>query len=144
MTSTSVFNNVLLAIGIGFIAAGTMHVVFGLGADQILGASVSTASHTDPGLDSQNRFYGAAFTLYGVLLLVIRRDVAKYETILRCLLWVFWFAGGVRFVSVALYGWPPYLMGVLFAVELILPPALLFWTSRLANANAARGDPHDD
>ncbi|MFK8021831.1 MAG: DUF4345 domain-containing protein [Pseudomonadales bacterium] len=87
---------------------------------------------TDPGLDSQNRFYGATFTLYGVLLIVISSNLNQYSTILRCLLWVFLGAGAVRFISVSLYGWPPFLISLLFALELLVPIAMLFWFSRFS------------
>lgn len=121
----------LIASGIFIIAAGTTHIVLGLDADVLLGANVSAQSIVDPGLDSQNRFYGAAFTLYGVLLLLISRDLERYYPVLKCLLWVFWFAGFVRFISVVVYGWPPMLIGLLLAAELALPPMLLVWSRRL-------------
>jgi len=119
-------------MGIVIIVAGSMHIALGLQADQMLGAAVSARSISDPGLDSQNRFYGATFTLYGVLLLVISTQLQQYATILRCLLWVFLGAGVVRFISVSLYGWPPLLIGLLFALELIVPVVLLFWFSRFS------------
>lgn len=106
--------------------------MLGLGADLLLGVRVSAETLGSAGLDSQNRFYGAAFMLYGVLLLLIAKDLERYGPILRALLWVFWFAGAARAISVALFGWPPPLVGVLFAVELVVPPLLLVWHARLA------------
>jgi hypothetical protein len=69
-----------------FIVAGALHVALGLGADALLGASISPQSMVDPALDSQNRFYGAAFTLYGVLLLLCATDIGKYQFVLRAVL----------------------------------------------------------
>ncbi len=113
------------------LGAGLMHVGLGLKADVLLGANVSAATLVDPGLDSQNRFYGASFLLYAVLLALVSTNVPKYVVVLQCLLWVFIFAGLVRFISVVLYGWPPLLIGLLFAAELLLPPLMLVWLGRL-------------
>ena len=111
--------------------AGSLHVVFGLNADASLGAEISAQTLIDPSLDSQNRFYGGAFLLYGVLLLVIAANLEKYAFILKCLLWVFLVAGLARFISVALYGWPAPLVTVLFIAELVFPPVLLVWLAKL-------------
>lgn len=122
----------ILRLAAAFIVfAGSLHIIFGLKGDLALGAGVSADTLIDPGLDSQNRFYGGIFLLYGVLLVLITSNLRKYETVLKCLLWVFLFAGSVRFISVALYGWPPMLIGLLFAAELVLPPILLIWLSLL-------------
>ena len=130
---------VLRAAGVFILGAGAMHVCLGLQADALLGAGVSTHSLSDPGLDSQNRFYGATFVLYGVLLFLVTRDLERYAPVLRSLLWVFWFAGLVRFISVVLFGWPPVLILALFVVELTLPPLMLLWQSRLTSHSQAAG-----
>ncbi|MEM8501252.1 MAG: DUF4345 domain-containing protein [Pseudomonadota bacterium] len=132
MNATPVFIIVLRVMGVGIIAAGSMHIVFGLGADQMLGAIVSSQSLTDPVLDSQNRFYGAAFILYGVLLFVISQNLNQYSRILSCLLWVFLGAGLVRIISVILFGWPPPFVISLLVIELALPALLLVWFSRIS------------
>ena len=51
-----------------FLFVGGLHLILGLGADAMLGAQVPPDAMRDPALNSQNRFYGIAFTLYGVLL----------------------------------------------------------------------------
>ena len=136
MKNASAFAFILKAMGVGFIVAGAMHIVFGLGADQMIGASVSAQSMTDPGLDSQNRFYGAAFTLYGVLFFVTSTNIPRYVTILRCVLWVFLGAGLVRFISIALYGWPPPIISGLLVAELVIPPVLLLWLSQVRSTDS--------
>jgi hypothetical protein len=45
-----------------FVLVGVLHRVLGLGADALLGANVPDPVISDPALDSQNRFYGVAFT----------------------------------------------------------------------------------
>lgn len=119
-----------------FILVGALHLLFGVGADVLLGAKLSAEAISDPALDSQNRFYGVAFTLYGVLLLVCASNIPKYATVLRCVFWVFFAAGVARFVSMAIYGVPPVLVLILLASELVLPPILYLWLGRvLSEAN---------
>ena len=108
-----------------------LHVILGLGADALLGAHVPAAAMADPGLDSQNRFYGVAFALYGVLLLVCSGDVRKYATVLRAILWVVFAGGLARLISVAVYGPLPPAIVALFVSEVGPPPLLLWWLSRL-------------
>jgi len=80
----------ILRISAAFILfAGSFHIALEINADFALGAGVSPETLIDPGLDSQSRFYGGAFLLCGVLLILIASDLKKYTTVLRCLLWVF-------------------------------------------------------
>jgi hypothetical protein len=113
-----------------FLCVGGLHLWLGLQADVLLGARLPVEVVSDPALDSQNRFYGVAFSLYGVLLLICAANLAKYQTILRAVLWVFFAAGLARLVSVAIYGLPPLPVSVLLGSELLLPPAILFWLHR--------------
>ena len=113
-----------------FFIVGALHLVLGLGADALLGAKVSTEAMTDPALDSQNRFYAVAFTLYGVLLFLCSTDIPKYAPVLRCVLWVFFAAGLARFVSIALHGSPPPMIWLLLVGEVLPPPLLAWWLSR--------------
>jgi hypothetical protein len=113
-----------------FFIVGALHLVLGLGADALLGAKVSAEAMTDPALDSQNRFYAVAFTLYGVLLFLCSTDIPRYATVLRCALWVFFAAGLARFVSIALHGSPPPLIWLLLVGEVLPPPLLAWWLSR--------------
>ena len=60
-----------------FWIVGAVHLILGRGADVVLGAKIPTEVLADPALDSQNRFYGVAFTLYGTLLFICASDLAK-------------------------------------------------------------------
>jgi hypothetical protein len=62
-----------------FILVGALHLVFGVGADVLLGAKVPAVVVSDPVLDSQNRFYGVSFALYGVLLFLCATNLPKYR-----------------------------------------------------------------
>ena len=113
-----------------FVGVGLLHLILGVRADVFLGASLPEAALTDPVLDSQNRFYGVAFSAYGFLIWVCAGDLVKYRTVLQILLGLFFAAGCARVVSIAIYGLPSYLVLVLLASELILPPILAWWHKR--------------
>lgn len=120
-----------------FFCVGALHLLLGVGAEVLLGAELPVEALADPALDSQNRFYGVAFTLYGVLLFLCATDLSKYATVFRCLIWVFFAAGVARLVSIATHGVPPPLVLGLLASELIAPPLLAWWLSRVERAPIA-------
>ena len=125
------YSIVLKLFAPAFLLVGTLHLALGLGAEALLGATVPPQTLADPGLDSQNRFYGVSFALYGVLLFLCSTDIRKYATVLRCVLWVFFAAGLARLVSIATHGLPPALMIALLGSELVLPPILVWWLSKV-------------
>ena len=116
-----------------FWIVGAVNLIFGLSADAMLGANVPANAIADPGLDRQNRFYGVAFTLYGTLLFSCASNLSKYRTVVMCLLWTFFAAGLARLVSIAKFGMPPPLILALLAVELIAPPLVIYWLSKVTN-----------
>ena len=127
MLDPKAFKIYLYAVAPFFFLVGLFHLSMGLGADALLGADVSEQTFADPGLDSQNRFYGVSLTLYGAIILLSVRDLPRYHLALKLVLLCMFLAGLARFVSVALYGWPPFLIGLLFAAEVILPPVTYIW-----------------
>jgi hypothetical protein len=114
-----------------FILVGALHLIYGVGAEVLLGANIPVEAISDPVLDSQNRFYGVSFTLYGVLLFLCSNNIQKYSAVLKCVIWVFFAAGVARLVSIGLYGMPSILVLVLLSSELLIPPVLAFWLSRV-------------
>jgi Domain of unknown function (DUF4345) len=117
----------LKALAPACVIAGLLHLLMGLNADVLLGAQVSPLTLNDPTLDSQNRFYGVAFTVYGWLLYVCATDLDRYRPVFRCMLAVFFAAGLARLVSVGLHGWPSWPVIGLGAAELMLPVVLAGW-----------------
>lgn len=113
-----------------FVFVGLLHLTLGLQADVLLGADLPTDLLTDPVLDSQNRFYGVAFTIYGFLLYLCANDLHRYQMVVRILLWVFFAAGCARFVSIALFGVPSVQVLVLLCSEIILPPVCAIWLKK--------------
>lgn len=131
MKSLAVF---LRIAGAGFVLVGALHLMLGLNADVLLGARLPAATIADPALDSQNRFYGVAFALYGVLCFLCTSDIARYAPVLRCMIWVFFAAGCARLVSIAIYGLPPQPVIALLVIELVGPPLLAGWLNRIVHS----------
>lgn len=129
--TTSTFSRFLQLMSLVFFGAGGMHLLFGLQAEVLLGTALSADTLTSPGLDSQNRFYGTSFMLYGVVLLLAAGDLERFAPVLKAALWLVFAAGLARLISVALLGWPAPLVTVLLALELLLPPPVLLWSARL-------------
>jgi hypothetical protein len=121
------------------VLVGILHLVLGLGADVMLGAKITPEVLSDPALDSQNRFYGVSFTIYGVLCYLCATDLPKYATVLRCILAVFFAAGLARLVSIATHGLPPLPVLVLLSSELLAPP-LLLWVLWKQGAKVAQSN----
>ena len=123
-----------------FLVVGLLHLAMGLNADVLLGARLPPDVIADPVLDSQNRFYGTAFAIYGVLLLLGATDLARYAVMLQCCFWCFFSAGIARLAAWAQHGAPSHQVILLLALELALPPLLSLWLSRHGrhNASAAR------
>ena len=110
-----------------YLFIGALHLIIGLNADVALGANLPVAVLGDSVLDSQNRFFGVSFTIFGVLFYLCATDLEKYEKVFYCLLAVF-FAGGIaRLVSMAVVGAPSMQILVLTGLELLMPPLLVIW-----------------
>jgi hypothetical protein len=124
---------VLKATGVAMILAGLSHVLLGPSADVLLGAKLPANVVIDPSFDSQNRFYGAIFILYGVLIWLALGDLARYRTVLRLVLLWFFIGGLVRLLSLVLRGWPSELIVLLTLLELVVPPLLWWWAERDAS-----------
>jgi hypothetical protein len=112
------------------ILVGALHLVLGLNADVLLGAKLPASVIADPTLDSQNRFYGVAFMLYGVCLFIGGSDLKTYLPVVRWALWIFFAAGMSRLLSILLYGFPPPLVMTLLLFEIAGTPVLLIWLAR--------------
>ncbi|MCP5181502.1 MAG: DUF4345 family protein [Pseudomonadales bacterium] len=117
-----------------FFIVGALHVLMGLSAEVLLGAQLPQQILGDPALDSQNRFYGAAFTVYGVLFLFGAADFQRYRPIVLAAVWTFFAAGLARTAAAVMTGIPPFPVLLLWAIELILPPVLAWWLRRQPDA----------
>jgi hypothetical protein len=123
----------ILAVACG--AAALTHTLLGVGGDWVVGAPVGDP--IDATLDSQNRFYGAAFGLYGVLLWMSASDVRRFAPVLRAVL-IMMFAGAcARGLAVLAHGWPSVQVMGLWATEVFGPPVVWVWLNRVLRDDAA-------
>ena len=105
--------------------AALTHALMGVSGDGVIGAPL--ASPINPSLDSQNRFYGAAFGLNAVLLWLSAMDVARYASVLRAILVVMFVAGCMRGLAVIAHGWPSVQVMFLWSTEVLIPPVMWVW-----------------
>lgn len=119
----------IIALFFGFV--GLLHLTLGLHAEALLGVSVSAEALSSAGLDSQNRFYGVALTLNGVLAWMYLRDRKRYEAVFSAMLAVMFAAGLARLVSFLVFGTPPPAIVALWLSELVLPPVFAVWRLKL-------------
>ena len=126
------FAIVLKILGLSIFLVGGLHLALGLRADALLDPTISEAAIANPTLESQNRFFGVAFTLYGALLWLVASDIARYDVVLRVMLAVFFAGGLARLVAWVQYGAPTAPTVGLLAIELVAPPLLYLWRRRLA------------
>lgn len=130
------FKIVLHLLGVACVLAGLIHAVFGAGGDWIIGVTPPTP--IDPSLDSQNRFYGTIFIVYGILFWICSTDLRRYAPVLRALFGVMFLAGCARGLAVLHHGWPTVPIMVLWASELALPPLVWVWLQRELTKTGAR------
>ena len=111
-------------LAVGIIGVSLIHVLFGVSSETFLGSSISETSLVDANLDSQNRFYGAAFSLFSVVWWIGSTDLERYKLLLTASFIVFFIAGVSRLLSLVFFGLPTNPVIVLLVIELILPPFL--------------------
>lgn len=126
-----IFVAVLRVVAAIITLVGLSHVIWGPGADVLLGAELSSAALSDPVLDSQNRFYGTTFIGYGGLLFLCATDVRKYATVFSLVIGFIFLGGVARLVSAVQVGLPPPLVIGLIASELIGIPVVVWWHARV-------------
>jgi len=122
-----VLPNILRTVGVLITLVAVLHLLLGPQAEVMLGSGISEISLADATLDSQNRFYGVAFFLYGVILIYCASDIGRYRDILNITIGVFFLAGLARIVSIIIAGWPTWPVVILLVAELLLPPTLFVW-----------------
>ena len=115
----------LVIAGLLNLFAGGFHALAGIGGDWFIGLGPSDV--VDPSLDSQNRFYGAAFLLYGILFIYCARELPRYAGILKIAFGTMFLAGCARGLAVAAYGWPTWQVCALWFSEIALPPIAWLW-----------------
>lgn len=120
----------LRLMAVSILLAGSAHLLLGVGAEVLVGAKLSAETLAEPSLNSQNRFYGTSYMLYGILLWLCTRDMDRYAVVFRILLIMTFAAGLTRILSAMLHGWPSPTIIALAVSELLLPPLVFWWQER--------------
>lgn len=126
----SAFQLVLKAFAAVISLVSILHIVLGTKAELLLGAQWPRGLPFDAVLDSQDRFYGAAFSIFACLLWRSANDLRRYAPLLKAMLAVFFLGAVARLISCAAVGQPSAMIYFLWAVEIIVPPALWVWMQR--------------
>lgn len=121
-----VFAPVLLVVA-------ALHLILGVSAEALLGAKLPQEVINEPSLNSQNRFYGVSYALYGVVLWLCSNDIKRFEPVFKATMWVSLFAGASRLVAWAMHGAPAPFVLFLLATELVFPCVLLLWHAKVRN-----------
>ena len=123
--SRQLLQGLLVAVGVTPIATGIYAVL--TGTDGIPGDAAASAN-----IDSELRFFAAFWIAYGVAALRVAAQVERQTLAVRALALVL-FAGGIaRVVAWIASGRPDALFLVLLALELLIPPLMVSWQSRVA------------
>jgi Domain of unknown function (DUF4345) len=116
-----------------FLLVAGLHFALGVGAEVLLGAKLSAEAVAEPTLNSQDRFYGVAFSLNAVILYFSSQNLKRYEPLLKAVCVVCFVGGLSRILSWVLHGSPAPMVVFLGATELVGPPLLLYWLGRVKN-----------
>jgi Domain of unknown function (DUF4345) len=123
----NLFLLVLKCLAAVFLLVAGLHFALGVGAEVLLGARLSAEAAAEPTLNSQDRFYGVAFSLNAVVLYFASKDLKRYEPLLKAVCVVCFLGGLSRILSWALHGAPAPMVVFLGVTELVGPPWLLYW-----------------
>lgn len=69
---------VLRVLAVSLLAVSALHLAMGLRADVLLCIALPESVVTDPGLSSQNRFFGVAYALYAAVLWLAAGDLHRF------------------------------------------------------------------
>jgi hypothetical protein len=87
-------------------------------------------------MDSEDRFYATLFLGFGAANIWCAQDLGTRGRVFRALMLVFFLGGVARLISAAQVGSPSSIFVMLGALELALPP-LLLWAHEKAHVSAA-------
>ena len=131
MNATRALRLLLLTLGAACAAIGLMHMLFGP-------AIVPGATAVNATLDSEDRFFGALFLAYGCACLWCGAAVLERLTAANVLAATFFLGGLVRLGSIAAVGWPHPFFVAMAALELAIPPVIVWLTVGVRRALAHR------
>src|SRR5262245_23394244 len=120
----------LLLFGISVVAISLGHFVLGPG---VIPASVPVNAT----MDSEDRFYAVFFLAYGATVLWCLRDWTSKLREILLLMALFLIAGLTRLISIAAVGLPHAFFVAMTIIEFLVPPLVIFLSSRAFRNRAA-------
>lgn len=126
----STFSIALMGLALLTSVVSALHLVLGLQADALLGIEVAATIADDPGLASQNRYFGVSYLIFAAVYWLASRDLDRFRPVLVCALAITFAAGLSRLLSWFAFGTPPPAVIGLLAVEIVVPPLLMLWMPR--------------
>jgi hypothetical protein len=130
MDSEKLYRLVLRAAALTVAAAGAAHAFLGVASERLLDPTLPASLEGLASLDSQNRFYGAMFSVVGAVVWQAAGDLGRYRPVINTVLIGFMLAGMSRLLSVPSLGWPAPMVLALALLEVVMPPLMLVWGSR--------------
>jgi hypothetical protein len=115
-------------IGIAVVGIASAHLVLG-------GAAVIGGSPLNATAEGEHRFFAALFLCYGLAFLWCVPGIETKRRRLNVLAAAFLFGGLARLASIAISGPPNAFYSIMLVVELALPFALFYLTSRLPQSS---------
>lgn len=118
------------------ILTGLLDLALGLRAIESFSEGLSSAIFDDELYNAQYRFLGGVWLGIGLLMYVAARDLERYATVLRVVLWSIFVGGIGRLISVVQFGIPENTAGAAFVIgnmliETVGMLVLLWWHARL-------------
>ncbi|MFI7415614.1 DUF4345 domain-containing protein [Streptomyces sp. NPDC049627] len=113
-------------------------IVLGTGGLDIVAGPAALPGHPEVSttVDSNYRFFAGVWTTLGLVLLRLVPHVERNGAALRVVFGAVFLGGVARLVSFLAVGAPHPLHTAFIGVELLLPPALLAWQTRLARSRS--------
>lgn len=125
MTSARLLSGVLYVGGAVPIVTGVFAVL--TGAEGMPGQNEASAS-----VESELRFFAVFWIAFGAAVVWAAPRVARETSLVRALMAVLFLGGLARAIAWAAEGRPHGLFIALMAIELVLPPVIVLWQSRVA------------
>lgn len=115
-----------------FHGGGVIAIVAGLHTVLVGGKSVAGEGLANPAVESELRFYGAFYAVYGVIVLRVASHADRDADAVRALAGTLLLAGLARAGGWLAVGAPHPAQRGLLAIELAGPPLVVAWQARLA------------
>ncbi|MEV3988657.1 DUF4345 domain-containing protein [Streptomyces sp. NPDC049837] len=124
MSSRRAFRSVLVLLALFVLVTGALEIVVG---PSLLPGSPDVSTT----VDSNYRFFAGIWCALGIVLTIAARDPESHAPALRAVFGAVFLGGVARAVSYLDAGAPHAMHTAFIGVELILPPLMLLWYSRV-------------